>query len=217
MATIKVNSFRGSVSKKVIYKRINKGEVSSRVLINCANLYCNIWKESPWNEDFWKTDEVLVEMKNQLAKRGAEGILALYERELYYYEYENHHDLFSLPERPDQDQLLVVVGFTWGYRITRSMARQISGSKLLDDVFKRKGPVYYIDELGVASEFRDKKIGWGLTTRFIENTELGSKAFLLRTDKKAEAARALYFKLGFKDLQIEDNFYPDRTYWLLEV
>ena len=78
--------------------------------------------------------------------------------------------------------------------------------------------MFYVAELGVASAHRGRKIGDHLTRRLIDSAkEKGIKAVLLRTNVKAERARALYAYIGFVDLCIEDEVHKDRTYWLLRL
>lgn len=156
-----------------------------------TNLYCGIWKEPPWNEDFWKPSEVWNEIRKEITdNQHGEAFLAL-----------------------DKNK---VVGFTHGYSANRQEMAMIAGSDLLNELFEHTERVYYIDELGVAKEYRGQHISTDLTRALIQTAhERGLTCITLRTDKQAGAARGLYQKLGFTELAVCDAKYPDRTYWVL--
>ncbi len=170
---------------------IQKLDVKKRkLLIKCAELYCEIWKERPWHEYFWTVKGVIEDIKKQLKRPNAVGFVALFGEE--------------------------VIGFTWGYEVSKKNLREISGVKALDILFK-KGRVFYIDELGTSSSFRRRGVGKQLSKTLIATIRSrGIRCFTLRTDVKAIAARNLYAKLGFRDLSIQDAEHSKRTYWLLE-
>jgi ribosomal protein S18 acetylase RimI-like enzyme len=171
---------------------VNFSQVSRTLVWECAKLYCEIWKEPPWNEDFWRPEAVTSDIEQQLKKTCAEGFLCLHNG--------------------------VPVGFSWAYAVTRSEMSAISGSKKLDCLFLNHDQVFYIDELAVSQSFRRRGIGEKLTKAILlEVKKYGISVVTLRTNKKAHAARATYRKIGFKDLSIEDEEYPDRTYWVLEL
>jgi ribosomal protein S18 acetylase RimI-like enzyme len=174
---------------KMVYIQTLKG-ISDNFLQDCAQLYCEIWKEPPWNENFWKTEKVVNEIRSQMNYPGAEGYLA----------FENCE----------------VIGFTWGYQIDLKDMVEISGSQEINFLFENGNKIFYVDELGVKKEYRHNEIGKGLTERILLSAKKnGSNLAILRTDKKAGAAKKLYRKIGFQDLCIRDANYPDRTYWLL--
>lgn len=160
----------------------------------CALLYCEIFREPPWCEEFWTTHQVLSDLSAQAAKSGFLGLTII----------------------TDDNEL---IGFTWGYVVDRSDARQISGHNGLDYLFESDGrPVFYIDELGVKQTHRGKGLGKQLTRRLVEAArENGIGSIILRTSKKAEMAKAVYLHTGFVDLQIQDSSHEDRTYWLLTL
>ncbi len=169
---------------------VSLNQVSEDLLWKCAKLYCKIWKEPPWNEEFWKPEEVVHDIKQQLEKPCAEGFFSFHDSTL--------------------------AGFTWGYSVSKPEINIISGNERLDSLFFNDNKVFYVDELGVALSFRRKGIGESLTRTLLGAIKKHSiNLVALRTDKKANAARSLYQKIGFKDLLIEDEKYPDRTYWLL--
>jgi len=163
------------------------------VLRKCAELYCQIWKEPPWNEDFWRVERVIKNIKKQMKQPNAVGFLAL------------HGDR--------------VVGFTWGYEVSKEDLRKISGVEALDVLFEKRGRVFYIAELGVASLFRKRGIGEQLSRNLIAVVQNSCeiRRFTLRTDIKAVAARNLYIKLEFRNLSVRDAKHSKRTYWFLEL
>ena len=163
------------------------------VLRKCAELYCQIWKEPPWNEDFWTVEGVIEDIKKQMERPHAVGFWALHGEE--------------------------VVGFTWGYEVSKEDLRKISGVETLDVLFEKGDRVFYIDELGVAPLFRKRGVGEQLSKALIAVAQglCGIQRFTLRTDIKAIAARKLYIKLGFKELSVRDAEHPERTYWVLEL
>lgn len=171
----------------------NKKAIRQEVLIRCAELYCAIWKEEPWNEDFWTVPGVLEDMHLEFAKPKAEALIVL---------------------NDNKD----VIGFTWGYSVSREELQEISGGNFFSNFFGKADSIFYVDELGVSSIFRVKGIGKIISQMLIENV-MGRciEKIVLRTDVKAVAARILYEKLGFKELNIFDQTHPERTYWLLNL
>jgi ribosomal protein S18 acetylase RimI-like enzyme len=170
----------------------NFRQVSRNLVWQCAKLYCEIWKEPPWNEDFWQPAEVMRDITQQLKKTKAVGFLGIQNGE--------------------------VVGFTWAYAVTSTDMNNISGGRNLDYLFQTGNQVFYIDELAVSPRFRNQGKGESLSRALLfEIKKSGCNLITLRTDKKAKAARLLYQKLGFKDQMIEDKKYPDRTYWVLSL
>lgn len=174
-------------------KIINFREVlSDSLLWRCAKLYCEIWKESPWNEDFWRPGGVMQDIKQELKRSYAEGFVCL--------------------------QGSAVLGFTWGYSVSCPEMNVISGDGKLDSLFLNGNQVFYVDELGVTPPFRKRGIGESLTKALLVAARKHSmKLVVLRTNKNANAARTLYRKIGFKNLWIEDENYTDRTYWIFAL
>jgi ribosomal protein S18 acetylase RimI-like enzyme len=165
---------------------------SEQVLRSCAKLYCEIWREHPWNEEFWTIEGVMDDLKKQASKPGAKGFFAVDGGE--------------------------VSGFTWGYYATQADMRMISGSESLDRLFCNGECVFYLAELGVCPSLRKHKIGEKLTTHLLESVARdGIRSVVLRTDIKASAARHLYQKVGFRDLQVKDAKHGNRTYWVLAM
>ena len=171
---------------------VNLKSASEDLLQRCAKLYCEIWKEPPWNEDFWEPEGVMQDLRRGLSMPCVEGFLSL-------------HDF-------------TVTGFTWGHAVSRREMEVISTGSKLDYLFLNSGRVFYVDELGVASSFRHIGIGETLTkTLLVAAREHDIRAITLRTNKNAHAARKLYQKIGFRDLMVEDGKHPDRTYWVLAL
>ncbi len=181
--------------KPMILRNHNQLEIASfglqdvGLIGKTAELYCQIWKESPWNENFWKKNSVVEDILSQMHKRSALFLAAVSGEE--------------------------VVGFTWGYEMEKEEMRSVSGSGILDCIFSKNPSCFYIDELATASGFRDKGIGKRLALFLLgEARAAGQKSFVLRTDVRAYAARKLYADAGFRDLGLRDVNYLDRTYWL---
>jgi hypothetical protein len=43
------------------------------MLKSAAKLYCQIWQEPPWNEDFWTVDGVIKDLDDQIQRPGAKA------------------------------------------------------------------------------------------------------------------------------------------------
>jgi ribosomal protein S18 acetylase RimI-like enzyme len=176
------------------YTEVLLDNLSHEKAIMCAELYCQIWKEPPWLEDFWKSDKVLDDMKKQLSKDSSICIFA---------ETINPH--------------LCIVGFTWGYVVSQADMRSICGNNSLDFIFNG-GKVFYVDELGVSASHRNCGIGKSLTKELINLVkEKLIKTAVLRTNVLAESARTVYREMGFVDLKISDKKYSDRTCWSMNL
>ena len=162
-----------------------------KLLEKTARLYCEIWKEPPWNEYFWKQDEVLRDIQEQLKKEAAMLVAAV---------------------KKDR-----VIGFTWGYLVDKKLMETISSNNLLSFLFEpATKSVFYIDELGVDKRHRMHGVGGKITESIIKQTKkIGVDCWCLRTHINAMPARKMYGKLGFNDLKIKDGKYADRTYWML--
>ena len=180
--------------EKVNFLRYRWDKIPECAIKECAGLYCQVWQEPPWNEHSWKANEVLADMRRELEKPGAEGFIAFY--------------------RP-----AIVAGFTWGYPVSPKELRDIAGNEKLDFLFNNgENRVFYIDELGVASEYRRRGIGKKLSSLLIVAAKSQNLSVaILRTDEKAVAARNLYADIGFKELTARDERYPERTYWTMKL
>ena len=167
----------------------NNGD--KKLLEKTARLYCEIWKEPPWNEYFWKQDEVLIDIQEQLKKEASMLVAAV-----------------------EKDK---VIGFTWGYRIDKKLIEAISNSNLLSFLFEpAPKSVFYIDEIGIDKRHRMHGIGGKITKIIINQTKkIGIDCWCLRTHINAVPARKMYSKLGFSDLKIRDGKHFDRTYWAM--
>ncbi|MDD3006716.1 MAG: GNAT family N-acetyltransferase [Candidatus Pacebacteria bacterium] len=156
----------------------------------CADVYCKIFAEPPWNEN-WAASKVLQDMMDQAAMPGFCGLFAR-----------------------EEDK---IIGFTWGYLVSKIEMQEIAGNTELDFIFDGCKQVFYGDELGVSAPFRGKEYGRQLCQGLIDQVKKDNRtsAFVLRTDTMAQTARSLYHHLGFIDLHIRDNVYENRTYWRL--
>lgn len=177
--------------------KITELRPNSTFLKNCASLYCEIWKEPPWNEDFWTTPEVMREIKSDLNRKQSKGFIAR----------------STVPAMPPK-----IIGFTWGYEVTEEEMRLISGTAQMDNFFKDGNRVFYINELGVSSDARVKGVGLQLSSNLLDWTEAnGFMTILLRTDLRAMPARTLYARLGFVELDVIDAKEQQRSYWALHI
>jgi len=163
-------------------------------LRQCAELYCKIWKEPPWCEDFWKAPEVLQMMEKEMQRPDAECFLAV------------------------KTKQLIVIGFTWGYSVDRQELAEISGGNRLDFITENTPRVFYIDELGVDPASRLNRVGNTLTRELIGHAkERGHRRIVVRTDLRAIPARILYGRHGFIELNVKDERHENRNYWLLNL
>jgi ribosomal protein S18 acetylase RimI-like enzyme len=196
---------------------INMHEASKEVLKKCAQLYCLIWMESPWNEYFWTTDKVINDINEQMKFPLSQGFVAIRHRKPYNYEC---LDLCGADATGySEEDLKEPVGFTWGYEVNIPDISKISG--ISETRWKKVTGgkrMFYVDELGVQEDYREMGVGKKLTEKLLKQMpSLGVSYVALRTDLKAQAARILYQKLGFREIEIADSKYPDRTYWLLSI
>ncbi len=175
-----------------------------------AELYCRVWQEPPWNEDFWKPNEVVVDIREALKKPCAMGYIVIASAYVT-------PPIWGGGSGTPPTEKKYVAGFTLGYEVTKAEMAEISGHQQLNNLFNGTR-VFYIDELAIAKKHRQKglatEISWQLL-RFAESQGIG--VVVLRTDKKAQAARVLYQGLGFKELEVADATYQDRTYWALDL
>ena len=178
--------------RNVSIERVDMNVISPEILGQWANCYCEIWKEPPWNEDFWLPESVIADLRKEMENPDATAFLAM----------DNGY----------------VVGFTHGYSVDKDELRVIAGNGLLDSVFDGDSRVFYVDELGVAKNHRGRRISSALTASLIGVAQnAGITAIVLRTDTQARVARHVYERSGFVDLGIRDAAHADRTYWLLDV
>lgn len=157
----------------------------------CAELYCKIWKEPPWCEDFWTPEGVVRTLSEEMKRQDAECYLA-----------ENG----------------AVIGFTWGYSVNCQELSEIAGNSQLDFITENAPRVFYVDELGVDPDNRLRGVGRTLTLKLLHHAKgRGFYRIIVRTDSRAIPARTLYGHLGFVELDIRDSRHENRTYWLLNL
>lgn len=189
--------------KGLLLLRADTKNMDPNVLKTWTQLYCDIWKEPPWNENFWKPHLVLKDFRNELSRPHGEAFLAL---------------VYGVSRMMNGRPCLDTVGFTHGYSVSIQEMREIAGNGGLNVLFKRRKRIYYVDELGVAKEYRGRGISLVLTRSLIETAkESGLTCVALRTDKQAVVARKVYGQLGFVEMPVQDTKHPERTYWVLEI
>ena len=163
--------------------------LESAPLEQIAKLYCSVWREPPWCENFWVEESVLNDIKTEMSKTNA--ILAV---------------AFVGTS---------VAGFAWGYEVSPAELKNIVGSDSLEYLFQEGARVGYIAELAVGASWRSNGIGHRLNTCLVDALyACGVNRITLRTHVQAEAARRLYESLKFKELGVRDAKFPSRTYWL---
>jgi ribosomal protein S18 acetylase RimI-like enzyme len=172
-------------------------DISKEEFVKLLELYCEIWKEPPWNENFWTPEMVRDDLMSQMAKTGAVGYVVMDDY------------IVSDPK---------IIGFSWGYQVIKEEMRTISGGEKLDFLFLENKIIFYVDELGVSAKYRQEGCGRRLTSELlIKAKNKGASVALLRTEKEANAARRLYKNSGFQELPVSDLNYPGRTYWSLAL
>lgn len=182
--------------KNISIVRVPARSIERELLEGCAELYCDIWREHPWNEFFWTVSGVIQDMRKELLRDESIGFWAI----------------------SNQNEGKKIEGFSWGYFVLKSELQNISGNKKLDFLFQKDSKIFYIDELAVRQELRRFRLGKRLTLSIIASAkDCGATAIILRTDIKAVAARRLYVKTGFKELSVIDRKYLNRTYWILNI
>jgi len=169
-----------------------KNLIDEESIKKTAELYCRIWREPPWNEDFWKIKDVIKDLEKQSAKKNAIVLIAT---------------------NGSRD----VIGFTWGYEVSIKDLSQISGLSL--NIWQKiiNQRAFYVDEFGVQKEWRGNGVGQQLAQALIEQASLANKTLVLRTDVSAKSARTVYEKVGFEELSLHDAKHKDRTYWLKKI
>ncbi|OGZ27194.1 MAG: hypothetical protein A2365_00805 [Candidatus Nealsonbacteria bacterium RIFOXYB1_FULL_40_15] len=159
-----------------------------------ARIYCEIWKEPPWNESFWTEPEVIEDLRRQSAKKRAVILTAT-------------------------NGSADIIGFTWGYQTSIAELSQISGlpHRLWKEIIGQGIP-FYVDELGVGISHRGWGIGNALAMKLMREISLMPiDCVVLRTDVKAVPARKVYKKAGFQELLMRDANHPNRTYWIKKL
>ena len=157
-----------------------------------ADLYCNVWREWPWLENNWTRNTIIQEIIDVAQEDDAICFFSKLYQEL--------------------------VGFSWGYFVSKEKLRKISGDMCLDYIFGDNDKIFYVSELGVKMAHRCCGVGADITGKLMESAgRKGATVFVLRTDIKALPARSLYAKLGFIELPVSDRKYKYRTYWLKKI
>lgn len=159
-------------------------ELPKAYLASAAALYCYIWAEAPWNES-WTLEEAQKEL------------LAIFNR--------NDSVLILCIENNK------TIGFVGGgiaktesLNIENEFINQLGGDE-----------VFYIDEIGLDKNQRGKGIGQRLLREIVEKARSNNPRLpiILHTDVKAEAARKLYERVGFKETVYYHPEDKNHTYW----
>lgn|SRR3989344_8717958 len=186
------------------------------MLQRIAQLYGEIWREPPWNEDFWTVEGVTSDIRKEMARPHGGMFVANGTRQIHASELSD--DSAGRKPYPSEEERTSLVGFTWGYEVSQADLREISGTNGLDHLFSPGVRVFYVDELGVQRKWRNRGIGSGLSVALLEKARAeGLTLATLRTDMEAHPARAVYVKLGFTELKVQDASHEKRTYWAKEL
>jgi len=167
------------------------------IMRKCAELYCRIWKEPPWEESYWIPPMFMAQIRTAFARRGYVGLLAL------------------CADNPGV--YASVVGFIWGYLARSGDITDVSSNQCLpDSIFRLYPEVFYLAELGVDPAYRNRGIGTQLSRDLIDKLKgQGSQPISLRTHIDDIPGRNIYAGLGFEELPIADRQFSPHTYWLL--
>jgi len=103
--------------KSVSIDRVYMKSIRPELLVRWAECYCEIWKEAPWNEDFWRPEVVIEDFREEMKNPDAIAFLAVREGS--------------------------VCGFTHGYSVDREGLRSIAGNSLLDCLFEQTERAFY--------------------------------------------------------------------------
>ena len=156
-------------------------------ILSAAELYCRIWKEEPWKED-WTIDRATEKLVNIL-------------------KHNNSLLMFGVLENK-------VCGFAGGKSISQKDLDERTKKSLADII--TSDDIYSIAEIGVDSSYRGQGLGKKLLGELIDQVIAKNKdaKFVLHTDIKAESAKRLYESLGFKHTDIMDSSLQTHTYWV---
>ncbi|OOO02811.1 MAG: hypothetical protein USCGTAYLOR_00948 [Chromatiales bacterium USCg_Taylor] len=118
-----------------------------------------------------------------------------------------------------------ITGYALGYEVLRESEdprdltlSTISGTTALDYLFEAGGRVFYGDTLCVDPDARRRRIAYGLVVAQLRLIRSEGFTYRIgRTAVNATAMRALFAKLGFEELPVQDAVFADRTYWLLRL
>ncbi len=118
-----------------------------------------------------------------------------------------------------------IAGYALGYEVFRESEdpraltlRAISGTAALDHLFDGGNRVFYADTVCVDPAARRRQIAYDLAAAlFPLLRQAGFTYEIARTSVHAAAIRALFAKLGFEELAVQDAAFPERTYWVLRL
>ncbi len=155
-------------------------------LLSAAKLYCEIWQEEPWNEE-WTIERASDKLTKILSREGSLLIFAMINDE--------------------------VCGFVGGKPTTTEELDERTKKSLADTL--NPNEIFSIAEIGVGNTQRGQGLGKKLLGGMIERVSPDNDVrVVLHTDIKAESAKRLYASLGFRDTAITDSKVPTHTYWI---
>jgi len=154
-----------------------------------VDFYIEVWKEPPWEELFWTSENVNEIINSALEKKDFVGRLVV--------------------KSPEEE----VVGFVWGYKLPLEKFTCLKDYYPKEDNTEEK-TYFYLADLAVKADYRNSGIGTFLLNKLTEEArKLGYEYAVLTTDVNAKAYN-LYIYSGFEDLNIRDPRYPTRTYMM---
>ena len=166
---------------------------NNKIMEEVAKLYCEIFSDSPWNENYILS-EVLQTMDEHFKKPNAITLAALEDGKL--------------------------IGFTWMYEIFKSDLREGTRfSPELHFLFNGIMRIFYLQELGIKKDLRRKGNGERLTQKLLNTgKENGANFVVLSTNPAAMAMISLISRIGFQNSGIvRPPKDLGRTYWFLEL
>ncbi len=113
-----------------------------------------------------------------------------------------------------------VIGFTWMYEIFKDdLEENTRYSPELRFLFENQKRVFYLQEMGVIKEMRQRGVGEKLTRELLKRgKENGANVVVLSTNGEAKSMILLISKIGFQSSKIvRPPEELERTYWVLEL
>ncbi|NQT49380.1 GNAT family N-acetyltransferase [Candidatus Kuenenbacteria bacterium] len=150
-----------------------------------AKFYCEIWKESPWNEYFWEIESVKQDILAYRARENGVWLIAKFNGQ--------------------------IVGFMAYSFVNEELMKKIAGHDFLSSEFGN-GQVAYSAELGIMQVKRLRGLGTALFTASIADMSAeGVSTILGRT--KAPGMERILQTAGFYQMEVSHPNDPGRKYW----
>lgn len=154
-------------------------------VMELAEFYCEVWKEPPWNENFWQAEEVADKIRNDLRANNSLWLLAKINGE--------------------------IIGFALGHEISSEkffeMTRQTHCAEF------GGGRIFYHAELAIKKDFRLQGIGSELM-RVLETFAVSSGCLFAVVRTKSVGAMKILENLNFQKTTVEHPGDPERKYWI---